>query len=265
MKQWARKQTGFTIVELLIVIVVIAILAAITIVAFNGIQDRAKASAAQSAASQATKKVMAYAIDNADQYPANLAAVGISDSGDTTYQYSVNNSISPREYCVTATTDDISYHILSTGSAPISGICPGHNVIVWDKSDPSTSPVPTATIDSSVFRVSTASIRLGPGQVGQALRSVPFTGTPGQVITTQLWIITDAGWNGTAGNSKIRIFSSPGGVYIAQCAYNGVKLTWTQYTCPYTFTSTYPSIGISVGNDGTAGNIWLDDISVGIK
>ena len=35
-----KKQTGFTIVELLIVIVVIGILAAITIVAFNGIQNR---------------------------------------------------------------------------------------------------------------------------------------------------------------------------------------------------------------------------------
>jgi prepilin-type N-terminal cleavage/methylation domain-containing protein len=40
-----KKQTGFTIVELLIVIVVIGILAAITIVAYNGIQDRARLSA----------------------------------------------------------------------------------------------------------------------------------------------------------------------------------------------------------------------------
>lgn len=38
----ANKQTGFTIVELLIVIVVIGILAAITIVAYNGIQTRAR-------------------------------------------------------------------------------------------------------------------------------------------------------------------------------------------------------------------------------
>ena len=46
MKPWA-KQTGFTIVELLIVIVVIAILAAITIVAYNGIQNRSYDSAIQ--------------------------------------------------------------------------------------------------------------------------------------------------------------------------------------------------------------------------
>lgn len=39
--QWAKKQKGFTIVELLIVVVVIAILAAITIVSYNGIQTRA--------------------------------------------------------------------------------------------------------------------------------------------------------------------------------------------------------------------------------
>ena len=37
----ALKQKGFTIVELLIVIVVIAVLAAITIVAFNGVSERA--------------------------------------------------------------------------------------------------------------------------------------------------------------------------------------------------------------------------------
>lgn len=41
-----KKQTGFTIVELLIVIVVIGILAAITIVAFNGVKDRATYSSA---------------------------------------------------------------------------------------------------------------------------------------------------------------------------------------------------------------------------
>jgi len=50
---WAsKKNQAFTIVELLIVIVVIGILAAITIVAFNGVQERARMAAAQAFATQ---------------------------------------------------------------------------------------------------------------------------------------------------------------------------------------------------------------------
>ena len=48
---------GFTIVELLIVIVVIAILAAITVVAYNGIQSRARTATVESDL-QAIKKAM---------------------------------------------------------------------------------------------------------------------------------------------------------------------------------------------------------------
>lgn len=68
MKQWA-KQKGFTIVELLIVIVVIGILAAITIVAYNGIQGRAKDSQTDSALSQVKKAMEIYRADNGF-YPA---------------------------------------------------------------------------------------------------------------------------------------------------------------------------------------------------
>ena len=66
--QTLKNQKGFTIVELLIVIVVIGILAAITIVAFNGVQNRGKASSAQSAASSLDKKAEAYNAVNG-QYP----------------------------------------------------------------------------------------------------------------------------------------------------------------------------------------------------
>lgn len=42
---YLKKQSGFTIVELLIVIVVIVILATISIIAYNGIQERSRATA----------------------------------------------------------------------------------------------------------------------------------------------------------------------------------------------------------------------------
>ena len=63
-----HKKQGFTIVELLIVIVVIAILAVITIVAYNGIQARAHTSSAKTAASSLRKKLEAYAAFN-NAYP----------------------------------------------------------------------------------------------------------------------------------------------------------------------------------------------------
>jgi prepilin-type N-terminal cleavage/methylation domain-containing protein len=59
-----KKQAGFTIVELLIVIVVIAILATISIVAYNGIQDRANNSAVQSDMTNLAKKIRIYEAEN---------------------------------------------------------------------------------------------------------------------------------------------------------------------------------------------------------
>lgn len=63
-------QQGFTIVELLIVIVVIGILAAITLVAFGGVRDRANTSAAQNAANEVLKKTEIYRT-LVGTYPAN--------------------------------------------------------------------------------------------------------------------------------------------------------------------------------------------------
>lgn len=78
-----KNQKGFTIVELLIVIVVIGILAAIVIVAYTGIQDRANSTSAQSAADTVVKKAQAYHVVEAS-YPVDIAAFATVNESDLT-------------------------------------------------------------------------------------------------------------------------------------------------------------------------------------
>lgn len=72
-----RRVRGFTIVELLIVIVVIAILAAITIVAYNGAQNRAMDARRMQDFSEMEKALRLYAVDN-NSFPASVPNPGSS-------------------------------------------------------------------------------------------------------------------------------------------------------------------------------------------
>jgi prepilin-type N-terminal cleavage/methylation domain-containing protein len=74
-----RHSTGFTIVELLIVIVVIAILAGITIVAYVGIQGRARDSTRITKVQSIAQALELYKIDNGS-YPKILDGQGRESS-----------------------------------------------------------------------------------------------------------------------------------------------------------------------------------------
>jgi len=196
-----RTKQGFTIVELLIVIVVIGILAAVTIVAYNGVQNRAKVAAAQSGVSQASKKIMAFAVQNSDAYPITLAEAGVQNSGDTNYQYTVNNNSTPRTYCVTATVNTTNYWISNASTSPSSGSCPGHGV---GGIPPITNLVLNPTLEtnnlgynnanSAVFsRV--ANTMLGGTYLGQVVLA------SGGVVPSGVGIYTAGNLSGTAANS----------------------------------------------------------------
>jgi len=256
-----KNSRGFTIVELLIIIVVIGILAGITIVAYSGVQNRAKTSAVQSAASLASKKIEAHAVQNSDIYPANLTIAGITNTDAGVYLYSVNNDISPRHYCVTAVDGEFASYKSSANSAIESGICPGH----WDKSKGITAaPIDSGVaLDTTTFRTSTASMRLPPGANGD-VRGQPFSGEAGEKLTVGVWVKTDSGWNGTSNNSKVRFGNASNDALVAACAYNGPKVNWTFITCTFTFTVGVPSVRVRVANDGTTGNVWFDDLSLSL-
>lgn len=89
-----KNTSGFTIVELLIVIVVIAILAAISIVAYTNIQQRARDAQREQDIAQIVKALELYYIEEGE-YPdsggATVPNASWSNSSDpTSWQYLIN-------------------------------------------------------------------------------------------------------------------------------------------------------------------------------
>jgi prepilin-type N-terminal cleavage/methylation domain-containing protein len=74
-----KRQSGFTIVELLIVIVVIGVLAAIVIVAYNGITTGARDSSRMATLTQLQKAIEAYYATNG-RYPQVVHGLGYESS-----------------------------------------------------------------------------------------------------------------------------------------------------------------------------------------
>jgi len=132
-----KQYPGFTIVELLIVLVIIGILAALVVVAYNGIQERARASTASSALTQTAKKIALWQVDNPGTAPdcatfisllsnpsgSTCTGTGVT-SHDTAYQYTAGTN---GAYCITATVGPTSYYLnTTTATKPTEGGCNGH-------------------------------------------------------------------------------------------------------------------------------------------
>ena len=121
-----KPKSGFTIVELLIVVVVIAILAAITTVAFNGIRNRAIIASIKNDLNAAAKKMELARIDNSENYPATLPASTTVSKGNVIQLTTVADST--KSFCINAYGPGNTVASLAAGSDIKDYLCPGATV-----------------------------------------------------------------------------------------------------------------------------------------
>jgi len=119
---WLNKN-GFTIVELLVVIVVIGILAAITIASYTGITKLAITSSLQSDLSNSSQQLKLFQVENS-AFPLTISCA-IPDSGTNKciknsngnmYTYNSNNNVNPQTFGLTASNGLQSYNISQEGN-----------------------------------------------------------------------------------------------------------------------------------------------------
>jgi prepilin-type N-terminal cleavage/methylation domain-containing protein len=284
-----KNQSGFTIVELLIVVVVIAILAAITIVSYNGIQNRAKQSAAQTAATQGAKKVNLWLVDNPSQSPTTAQfneLVGTSNSSQYQYTAGVGGA-----FCVTATNGSFSYFVSNTQSSPKSGACQGHgangiasiiNLSTNPSFETSTANVggnaSSIAVDSSWAQNGQSSIKITPNttsadtflSLGGDIGGFRLGMEPGKTYTASATVRMTSPQSGTlaaAARKIVVFFTIPGGTpvnpqTVSSAAPNAAGSTRLSVTFSVPTEATAAWIRLYNGASSGGGAIWWDSVMV---
>lgn len=114
---------GFTIVELLLVIVVIGVLTSIVVIGYNSVQNEARYARAISTLEQGQRKIAEWNLGKGARVPTSLSQVDASYFQDTAlwsyYSYDASTN-----YCLSVTVDDQSFfHRGLDSQEPVEGSC----------------------------------------------------------------------------------------------------------------------------------------------
>jgi prepilin-type N-terminal cleavage/methylation domain-containing protein len=117
---------GFTIVELLVIIVIIGILASVIIVSYSSISDKATISSLNADFSNSKKSLMLFQTQsNSGSFPTAIncgaptsTTICLVPSNGATFSYSVNNLVNPATFTLVATKGTTSYQISDSSATP---------------------------------------------------------------------------------------------------------------------------------------------------
>lgn len=149
----SKKTTkGFTIVELLIVIVVMGILSTIVIVTYQGVQDKANTTKNQSNAKEVISKAEAYNSLNTG-YPENIAVFSADDADSAV---KLNKEVTDNLADSTATGDTASTYTKDTKAKLYYRLCGGTDatgirVEYWDHDKKESAKIDSGTGCSETY------------------------------------------------------------------------------------------------------------------
>jgi len=255
-----RTNRGFTIVELLVVIVVIGILASITIVSYTGITQRANTAAGQSAANSVAAKASAYLVDSPSvNWPVSYGSM-VGAPATATYNLSgIDFTIASGNRTLTdfrtgLPTDAVDYSVCGTnaGAVPASysaiTVVNGARVGYWNYGG-----TPAAEVWTDLGVVSGSNItcfKVGIAEAAVAVAKAIYTNTAGTYPATAAAI--NAGI--TSGNNYAVLPTGVSMILVNPTTVNGT--TAMKFECGSAVAATSPC-------NNTGGRITFWDYTIG--
>jgi len=247
-----KKQNGFTIVELTVVVVAIGVLAALAIVGYNGVQDRAREVSIKSDLENASGQLQRD-YQKTGNYPVALTdsndGGGLASSPNTVYTYLLKGNT----YCLSATSSKgnvNSFYVRGDDTKIKSGVC---QLDVTTFAGTGVAGFANGTVTTAQFGLPYGIVEDSLGNIyvaDQGYSTIRKIDTDGNVTnfagTYSTGFVNGTGAAARFNQPKGLAIDSANNIYVADCSNNSIRKI-----SPGGVVSTFAGSGTAGAADGT--------------